>query len=113
MALTTYRKTGLAVTSPVWFAQVGDVLYFLTEPHAGKMKRIRNNNQVQVAPCTARGKLLGPVADATARELTLPAERKAADDALTAKYGIQKKLFELLWKVQRTSPTFVEVRERA
>ena len=113
IALTTYRKTGLAVTSPVWFAQAGDALYVITEPHSGKMKRIRNNGQVQVAPSTVRGKPLGPAADAQARELVSPAECKAADDALNAKYGIQKKLFELLWKFQKVSPTYVEVRGKA
>ena len=113
MALTTYRKTGLAVTSPVWFAEMGDALYIVTEPHSGKMKRIRNNGQVQVAPCNVRGVPKGPATDAIARELTSPTERKTADDALNAKYGIQKKLFELLWKFQKVSPTYVEVRERA
>jgi uncharacterized protein len=112
MALTTYRKTGLAVTSPVWFAQAGDALYVVTEPHSGKMKRIRNNGQVQVAPCNVRGVPKGPAADATAREVTSPADCKAADDALNAKYGVQKKMFELLWKVQKVSPTYVEVRGR-
>jgi hypothetical protein len=110
MALTTYRKTGLPVSAPVWFAQVGESLFVLTEPHSGKMKRIRNNNQVQVAPCNARGKPHGPATTAQARELLTEAERKAANDALTAKYGIQKRLFELLWKLQKVTPTFIEVK---
>ena len=112
MALTTYRKTGVAVTSPVWFAQIGDALYVVTEPHSGKMKRIRNNGQVQVAPSTVRGAPQGPAANGAARELTAAAECKAADEALSKKYGIQKKLFELLWKFQKVTPTFVEVRPR-
>jgi PPOX class probable F420-dependent enzyme len=41
--LTTYRKSGQPVVTTVWFAQVGDTLYGMSEPQAGKCKRIRNN----------------------------------------------------------------------
>ena len=110
MALTTYRKTGVPVTTPIWFAQVGDHVYCLTEPTAGKLKRLRNNPKVDVAPSNVRGKPQGPSAPALARELMVEAERQAADAALSKKYGIQKSLFELLWKVQRISPAFIEIR---
>ena len=41
--LTTYRKSGQPVATTVWFAQVGDTLVGMSEPQAGKCKRIRNN----------------------------------------------------------------------
>ena len=50
MSLRTFRKSGVAVTTPVWFAETGGKLYFLTANDAGKVKRIRNNQQVTVAP---------------------------------------------------------------
>lgn len=110
MALTTYRKTGAPVSTPIWFAQVGDHLYCLTEPAAGKLKRLRNNPKVDVAPSNARGKPQGPSVPALARELTVETERQVADAALSKKYGIQKSLFQLLWKLQRVTPTFIEIR---
>lgn len=110
VALTTYRKSGVAVTTPIWFAQVGDRLYCLTEPEAGKLKRLRNNPKVEVAPCNVRGKLTGPSEPALARPLTSPAEQATADAALGKKYGLQKKLFQLLWKVQRITPAYFEIR---
>ena len=41
--LETFRKTGVGVRTPVWFAQEADTFYVYTLPDAGKAKRIRNN----------------------------------------------------------------------
>ncbi|MBN1173112.1 MAG: PPOX class F420-dependent oxidoreductase [Micromonosporaceae bacterium] len=57
--LTTYRRTGVPVATPVWVAQDGSALVVWTVTDSGKVKRIRNNPEVAVAPCTARGKPLG------------------------------------------------------
>ena len=72
--LETFRKTGVGVRTPVWFAQ--DVLhsvptitvfYIYSEADAGKVKRIRNNPKVRVAPCTMRGDVRGAWIDGRAR----------------------------------------------
>ena len=64
--LETYRKTGVAVKTPVWFAQDVShrdpritVFYIYSEANAGKVKRIRNNPKVRVAPSSIRGSLRG------------------------------------------------------
>jgi uncharacterized protein len=102
MNLTTFRKNGETVPTPVWFAQVGDTLYVYTQHHLGKVKRIRNNEQVTVAPCTARGEILGETVNARARVLTSDApEAKIADSTLNQKYGLQKRLFMLMSLVMR------------
>ncbi len=67
ISLATFRKTGVAVPTPIWFAEEGDKLYFMTNSKLGKVKRIRNNAQVKIAPCTIRGKITGPEFAATAR----------------------------------------------
>ena len=59
ISLTTFRKTGEKVATPVWFGEDGDKLYVMTRSDMGKTKRIRNNPQVTVAPCTVRGKVTG------------------------------------------------------
>src|SRR4051812_9023789 len=69
MNLITYRKSGEAVTTPVWFVERNGRLYVMTQANAGKVKRIRRNGRVQVAPATMRGQALGPAVDALAREL--------------------------------------------
>ena len=67
--LTTFRKDGTAVPTPVWFGEEDDKLYVVTRADAGKAKRIRNNSQVRIAPCTIRGKVTGPESSASARIL--------------------------------------------
>ncbi len=110
MNLTTYRKSGVAVTTPVWFAQEGDKLYVFTAGESGKVKRIRNNGTVEVAPCNASGKPLGASQSAIARLLS-PEEGKRADAIVTRKYGWQKRIFGLLGMIRRTQPFYIEIRE--
>ena len=53
--LETYRKTGEAMPTPVWFVQDGDVLFVRTVDGSGKVKRARNNSIVRVMPCGVQG----------------------------------------------------------
>jgi len=85
ISLTTFRKTGAGVATPVWFGEDDGKLYVMTMSDAGKTKRIRNNPQVRVAPCTVRGKITGTDFAATAR--LLPKEEFArARKTITRKY---------------------------
>ena len=59
LSLETYRRTGQAVATPVWFVVDRDVIYVYSLATAGKVKRIRNNPRVRIAPCDARGRLTG------------------------------------------------------
>ncbi|MGI9103134.1 MAG: PPOX class F420-dependent oxidoreductase [Terriglobales bacterium] len=80
--LVTFRRTGAPVHTPVWFAERDGKLYVMTRSDSGKMKRIRNNSRVEVAPCTMRGKVVGPAVAATAR---------LADDQVAARQAIRRK----------------------
>ena len=93
LRLSTFRKNGSPVPTPVWFARVGEVLYVVTGRGTGKAKRIRNNHHVIVAPSDFRGKPKGPDIRAAAR-LTSQREGDPADRALRGKYGWQYRLFE-------------------
>ena len=85
ISLTTFRKTGIGVATPVWFGEEDGKLYVMTRSDMGKTKRIRNNPKVRVAPCTMRGKITGQDFGATAR--LLPKEDFArARKTLTRKY---------------------------
>jgi uncharacterized protein len=85
ISLTTFRKNGAGVATPVWFGEQDGKLYVMTLSKMGKTKRIRNNPQVRVAPCTMRGKVTGPDLAATAR--LLPKEDFArARKTITRKY---------------------------
>lgn len=83
IVLTTFRKTGVPVPTPVWFAEQGGKLYIVTRENSGKCKRILNNPQVRIAPSTIRGKIIGPEFPANARILPSedwPRARKAIRD---------------------------------
>src|SRR5260370_16429106 len=69
ISLATFRKSDVAVHTPIWFAEDNNKLYFMTGSKTGKYKRIRNNPQVNIAPCTIRGKITGPQSPATVRIL--------------------------------------------
>ena len=89
MRLTTFRKNGVAVPTTVWFAPAGGKIYVTTTSTAGKIKRIRNNSRVLLAPSDRVGQVLSDKEiTANARELT-EAEHPLAYAALTKKYGSQ------------------------
>ncbi len=107
VSLTTFRKDGRSVPTAVWFGMDGDRLYVYTLGSSGKVKRIRRNGHVTVAPCDRSGKVTGAAFDATARVLSAD-EGKAAEKLITKKYGLQKRLFSavqtLIRLVQRRKP---------
>jgi uncharacterized protein len=94
ISLTTFRKTGAGVATPVWFGEDGDKLYVMTRSDMGKTKRIRNNPQVKVAPSTIRGKVTGAEFAATARILP-PEEHKHARESINRKYWMAR--IPLIW----------------
>lgn len=108
ISLTTFRKSGVAVSTPVWFTVIGEKFYVFTDPTSGKVKRIRNNNQVKVAPSDAKGKVLGESFDAQARLLT-PEEFGAPETAFRKKYGFQWKIFGLMARSGQVKPVFLEL----
>ena len=88
MLLTTFRKDGTPVPTPVWVVRIGDELRVWTIRDSGKVKRIRRSGRAQIAPCTIRGKPRGLSIDATARLLP-DSEAPAVLNALAAKYGFR------------------------
>ena len=78
LSLETFKKSGESVRTPIWFAADGRVsvdsgaarLYIYTIGDTGKVKRIRNNTRVRIAPCDMRGKVLGEWVDAQAEIVT-------------------------------------------
>jgi PPOX class probable F420-dependent enzyme len=85
ISLGTFRKNGTKIATPVWFGEDGDKLYVMTRSDTGKMKRVRNNPRVTVAPCTIRGKLTGTEVPALARILP-PEEHVHAHQTINRKY---------------------------
>jgi PPOX class probable F420-dependent enzyme len=110
--LETFRKSGLSVKTPVWFVQDGDLLYVRTVANSGKVKRIRNNGQVNVAPCKTDGTVLGDWIAAQAREVKDAGVDQNVNRLLDRKYGLMKKLFGFFSAIQRQKGTILEIRKR-
>jgi hypothetical protein len=86
LSLETYRRSGAAVRTPVWFVGSGDALYVRTSEDTGKYKRIRNNPAARIAPCDMRGNLKGEWVEVSAG-LASPAESTEAYRLFQPKYG--------------------------
>ena len=96
ISLTTFRKNGQAVATPVWFGEEDDKLFVMTRSISGKYKRVRNNPQVRVAACTIRGAITGPELAATARILQVE-DHGRAREAINRKYWAARIPF-LWWR---------------
>jgi PPOX class probable F420-dependent enzyme len=87
VALTTYRRDGTAVATPLSIAVDGDRALIRSFERAWKTRRIANNPVVLVAPSTVRGRPTGPALEAGARRLS-GAEYRHASRALRRKYPL-------------------------
>ena len=103
LSLTTFRKDGTPVATPVWLVRDGDHLYVLTVSGSGKVKRIRANSTVELAPCDIRGSIKG---DSVAGRAVI---QDAAGTAATLKkmikrHGLMVKVMEGLYKIAGRAP---------
>ncbi|MFC7535282.1 PPOX class F420-dependent oxidoreductase [Actinoplanes sp. GCM10030250] len=85
--LTTFRRDGRAVATPLWVVPDGAGLAFWTVAGSGKLKRIRNSGRVTVAPCDMRGTPSGEAIEATAR-IGDHADRLRVGAGIKKKYGL-------------------------
>jgi PPOX class probable F420-dependent enzyme len=107
--LVSYRRSGEPVPTPVWFGLDGrGRLYIRTESDAGKVKRVRTNPQVLVAPADVRGKPLGPLAAGSARVLERE-EHAGAERILQSNYGVGRRIYEAVLGARGDGNAYVEV----
>lgn len=92
--MLTYRKSGEAVPTTVWFARVDGRVYVFTGSHTGKAKRIRNNPRVNLTPSNFMGR--PKVRSSVEAEARLMDEKAVADRAISEKYGWQYRLYHFV-----------------
>ena len=105
LSLETFRKSGLGVATPIWFAAdparglgSGEArLFVYTIGNSGKVKRIRNNAKVRIAPCDMRGKVSGDWVEARA-EIVAGVEFEYGMQLLNKKYFPWKQLLDFFAK---------------
>ncbi|HVN60311.1 MAG TPA: PPOX class F420-dependent oxidoreductase [Gaiellaceae bacterium] len=99
LSLTSFRRDGSEVATPVWFVRDNGRLLVVTDAASYKVKRIRRNPEVTIAPCSARGRLLAEPQPAHA-ELLPDSELPRAEALLTRKYRIDTAIFKPIRAVQ-------------
>ncbi|MFC0448602.1 PPOX class F420-dependent oxidoreductase [Rhodococcus jostii] len=94
VSLTTFRKSGVPVSTPIWIARDGDDLIVTTPEESGKVKRLRNNPSVELRPCSRRGSVdaaVDPIAAVAEIVTDEPASRRMAE-AIRDKYGLEYRI---------------------
>jgi PPOX class probable F420-dependent enzyme len=107
--IVTFRRNGKSVPTPTWFGvgQDGNV-YTHTFADAGKVKRLRNNPRVLLAPCDVRGKPLGRAIEGRARVLP-PEEWGRAERAIQANYGLGRRIYMAPARNNNEAMTYLEI----
>ena len=107
--LETFRRNGESMKTPVWFVQDEKILYVQTVAKSGKVKRIRNNGNVNITPCKMDGTPTGSWVPAIAREVTVAEIAIKVNRLLEQKYGLMKKIFALQARSQVRKDTILEI----
>ena len=101
VSLTTFRRSGEGVATPVWLAPSGGDLVVTTMAETGKVKRLRRDPRVTLRPCDRRGTVPAdaPTVSGTAVVIDDPAEVTRLRRALQDKYGLQFRAFGVVQAV--------------
>lgn len=115
LSLTSFRRDGSGVATPVWFVEADGRLLVETDAGSWKVRRIRRDPRVTIAPCTATGRLRGTPIPAWA-ELLPDAEVIRMDRLMARKYRVDLLLIKPIRKLQaalrrrpRGTPVVLEI----
>jgi PPOX class probable F420-dependent enzyme len=111
MLVTSYRKNGTPVATPVWGVRDGDTLGVQTQADSWKVRRIRARGDILVGPCDLRGNPTGDPVPATA-EITDAATSARYRSLIARKYGIIGRLMILNSRLRRGGDTTLGIRVR-
>ena len=91
VSLTTFKKDGTAVATPMWIGPDGDHLFFWTPADSWKAKRARNNPRVVLVPCGRSGKVRDGAheVDGVAEVITDSATVERLAGVIRRKYGVE------------------------
>ncbi len=97
VSLTTYRRNGQPVSTPVWIGRDGDALVVTTPAESGKVKRLRNDPRVELRPCSRRGQVADGAPRAAGRvQIVGGAAAERATATIRRKYGLEYRVVMLV-----------------
>jgi PPOX class probable F420-dependent enzyme len=100
-SLTSFKRDGTGVATPMWFVSDGRRLFALTDLHSAKVRRIRRNPHVLIAPCRADGKLHREPVPARAELLTATPDLERVQKLLIERYRFSYPLVMLIYRLGR------------
>ncbi|MGO4691742.1 PPOX class F420-dependent oxidoreductase [Glaciibacter sp. 2TAF33] len=104
VSLTTFRKSGEPVSTPVWIARDGEDLIVTTPRESGKVKRLRNDQRIEMRPCTRMGRVADD-ADTVAGIASIADDersRRLLTSVFGRKYGLEYRIFMLIERLGRS-----------
>lgn len=96
VSIETFRKTGVGVRTPIWFAECDQEFLLWTDVNSGKVKRITNNSKVMVAPCSRFGEITGEWVHAEASIDERPEAVEQVETLLRRKVGLGFAIFRFI-----------------
>ena len=101
LSITSFKRDGTGVATPVWFVSDGRRLYALTDLRSWKVRRIRRDPHVLVAPCGPSGKLRGEPVPARAEVLTATEDLERVQKLLMQRYKVSYRVVMLFYRLGR------------
>jgi PPOX class probable F420-dependent enzyme len=101
LSVTSFKRDGTGVATPVWSVSDGKRLLAFTDLHSAKVRRIRRNPRVLIASCRVDGKLRREPVAARAEVLTATAELERVRKLLLARYKISYRVVMLFYRLGR------------
>jgi PPOX class probable F420-dependent enzyme len=101
LSITSFKRDGTGIATPVWFVADGERLLALTDLHSGKVKRMRRDPHVLIAPCRVNGKLRGEPVPAHAEVLTATSDLDRVQQLLLARYKVSYRIVMLFYRLGR------------
>jgi uncharacterized protein len=101
LSITSFKRDGTGVATPVWFVSDGARLFAFTDLHSAKIRRIHHNPRVLVASCWVNGKLRREPVAARAEVLTAPADLERVQKLLLARYKIAYRVVMQFYRLGR------------
>jgi uncharacterized protein len=101
LSVTSFKRDGTGIATPVWFVSDGTRLFAFTDLHSAKVRRVRRNPDVLVAPCRVDGKLRSKRVSARVEVLTGTPELERVQKLLLERYKISYRLVMLMYRLGR------------
>jgi uncharacterized protein len=101
LSVTSFKRDGTGIATPVWFVSDGRRLFAFTDLHSAKVRRVRRNPHVLVASCRVDGKLRNEPVSARAEVLTATPELERVQKLLLERYKISYRFVMLMYRLGR------------